>query len=141
MTTRERTSDHNSSPDSPTLASASVSPKSPLPWSAVPVPTWGVDVRAGSRDVCCDLEPEDAAYIVTACNAYPDLASSLTRLQQGIEREASALRDLCAETWRAHRDPMHAEYNDCENNECAWCDETRAHIDLLLTLSQGRATP
>lgn len=41
------------------------------------------------------------------------------------------LHGLIAEIWQSHRDKDSADYNECEEAECMWCEQTREALALL----------
>jgi hypothetical protein len=43
------------------------------------------------------------------------------------------LRVLIAEIWADHRDKHSESYNECEDAECHWCEQTRQALNVLET--------
>lgn len=57
-----------------------------------------------------------------------------------VTAHIQALSDLCEEVWLSHRDKDDAEYNECEKDECAWCEETKRHIAALKAPGEATGT-
>jgi len=47
------------------------------------------------------------------------------RLAQ-LEAEARRLRELCNDVALGHRNPYDSNYNECDKEPCAWCEEFQA---------------
>ena len=61
-------------------------PATPLPWSGTHNPRSNLGKVHGSIDpVCATPRPNDATYIVAACNAYPALVAALRESLQAYE--------------------------------------------------------
>jgi len=53
--------------------------------------------------------------------------SDMSSKQEAIER----LRTLVSEIWTAHRDCDDPGYNECDDAECTWCEDTRKALEVL----------
>lgn len=47
------------------------------------------------------------------------------------QKSLALLRRMVAEIWSAHREKDHESYNECEQVECAWCENTREALTIL----------
>ena len=67
-----------------------------------------------------DLDP---VCRMTGCKQSAHF-KSIRKLQARVS-ELERLRPFIEEIWFAHRDKQSEEYNECEIEECCWCEETR----------------
>jgi len=56
---------------------------------------------------------------------YKDLMQLATKLAQ-LEAEGERLRELCNDVALGHKDPYDSNYNECDKEPCAWCEEFEA---------------
>ena len=46
--------------------------------------------------------------------------------------------DCLYEVWSCHRDPESSDYNKCDEDQCAWCDNAKiAMAGLAAAMKQG----
>jgi hypothetical protein len=64
----------------------------PLPWShAMAISGSGHVIKHDDRVLAIKAKPEDAAYIVKACNAYPRLCDVLRELVEAVDEQQDGL--------------------------------------------------
>ncbi|MGH8758102.1 MAG: hypothetical protein ACREVW_01080 [Burkholderiales bacterium] len=94
-------------------------PATPLPWT-ISVDTCAKCRENGTVEVNIDQVPcgyhaqfsgrEDAAYIVAACNAYPQLVAALRRLMEQAPRVSSSNPEASGKVaaWESARALLHS---------------------------------
>jgi len=58
--------------------------------------------------------------------ALPELPEMWRQYFAHLEYENERLRELCNDVALGHRNPYDSNYNECDKEPCAWCEEFEA---------------
>jgi len=72
------------------------------------------------HDSWCDLDKDGQ------CDCYVALLEARDKRIAQLEAENERLRELCNDVALGHQNPYDSNYNECDKEPCAWCEEFEA---------------